>query len=159
MATKGSKGTGAVRPGAMTPGMVLAIPLSRGGFGFAQNVNGVETVFFRRRADELISPEEIAGEVIPFRCMVTHQALRSWRQIGVAPVADALSAPGVYYRRDAMKPDEYFLCTAGTAAERPATREACLGLECYAVWSKVHIEDRLNAEHHGERSRFDLRLK
>ena len=85
---------------------------------------------------------EIQSKPILFRVWVMNKAVTSgrWEIVGVAPLEEDLKVEPRFFKFDRVgkKLNIYY-----RQQESPATWEECKDLECAAVWSAEHVEDRL----------------
>lgn len=91
---------------------------------------------------------ELFGKVA-FQLWVMNSAIgkNGWPVIGDVPLKELSISEAMFYRYDIVSKKFYHYvdCTN----DIPSTREACVGLECAAVWRKDHVEDRLQAHKEG----------
>ncbi len=80
--------------------------------------------------------------------MMSAHSRGRWLKVGVAPIRRDLSKAVRRYKQDAISGK---LFTMVNGDEVPATRAQCKKLECAAVWSPEHVEDRLR-DHFAGRS-------
>lgn len=64
-----------------------------------------------------------------------------WPRIGRVAVPEELSTPPWFFKQDPIS--RVLSLTKDGGAEIPATLQSISGLECAAVWSANHVEDRL----------------
>ena len=144
-----------------TPGFIYQIALPDGSFAYALMANKIETVFFDINPRTPVSAEVVLSSPVLFRTVVMNAALRRWTRIASVSVSQELAKPGRYYREDALHKGRFAIRDLGTADYNgvPATREECIGLECNAVWSQIHIETRLMDQFAGRQGRWTGPLK
>lgn len=144
-----------------TPGFIYEIVLANASLAYALIVNTVESVFFDINPKVRPLVDDILNSPVLFRTMVMHSALRKWKHIASVKVPEQFASPGRYYREDAAHKGRFAIVEIYSPHFNgiPATREECVGLECDAVWSQNHIEDRLLDEFNGKTSRWGGPLK
>lgn len=142
-------------------GNVLAVPLSEDWFGFAWVLNSplVEFLDLRRRAGDFPTVDEIVRSPIAFRIWVMKSAVTSgkWPRVGHVPVPAHALKPPWFFKQDSINGKIYKTLTG--AEEVPATANEVEGLECAAVWSAIHVEERLRAHFEGRPSTFFESMK
>jgi len=106
--------------------------------------------FFDFRFAERPPIAGILSHPVAFRIHIMRVCLSrsAWPVIGFASLPDALMQTPDFYKFDRIA--RRFSLYRGPS-EEPATREQCLGLECTAVWSAVHVESRLDDHFAGSR--------
>lgn len=138
-------------PAIPKPCIVHRIELEDGRFGFAKRLNFPEVAFLDLRlSDPVPDLALIAAAPTAFRIWVEKWALTgrmAWPRLGALPLAPDEEIKNAYHMRDRLKPGTYRLCQNGKITS--ATYEDCKDLECAAVWSGNHAEDRLNAHFAG----------
>lgn len=114
-------------------GTLLSIQLGNGREAVAQMLDRPEMAFF----------DPGNRHKVLFRLWVMNSAYNSgrWKRIGEEVVPATLEVSVPRYKVDPINGD---LSIRQDDVERPATPEECEGLECAAVWSANHVEDRLN---------------
>ena len=138
------------------------VQLPNGLRALAWVVNDIETEFMAAAdSGRALDADWLARMPVLFRIVVMRSAFRAWPRIGKVAVPESRSRYGTYFREDAARPGVFRLRTIGGDQLNgvPASRDECIGLEQNAVWSRVHVEERLTAELRGERSRWDARLR
>lgn len=142
-------------------GNILAIPLGEDWFGFAWVLNSPLVAFFdlRARANAFPSVEEIAQCPIAFRIAVMKAALTSgeWPLVGNVAVPEQVNEPSWFFKQDPLN-GKIFRTMTGEE-EIPATAAEVEGLECAAVWSALHVEQRLREHFAGQPSTFVESMK
>ena len=137
------------RRSAWEPGKIFEVVLPGGGLAYGMVIVFPLVAFFDFRFAERPPIADIISRPVAFRIWVMRACLSrsGWPVIGFAAVPDALSQQPDFYKFDRIA--RSFSLYRGHS-EEPATREQCLGLECAAVWSAVHVESRLD-DHFAER--------
>lgn len=142
-------------------GNVLAVPLGEDRFGFAWVLNSPLVAFFDRRcrAGDFPPVDAIVGSPIAFRIWVMKSAVTSgkWPFLGHMPVPEHSLEPLWFFKQDSINGRIHKTLTG--AEEVPATTDEAEGLECAAVWSDVHVEERLRAHFEGRPSIFAESMK
>ena len=131
------------RRAAWEPGNIFEVALPSGGLAYGMVIAAPLSAFFDFRFAERPPITDILSHPVAFRIWVMRSCLSKsgWPVIGFASVPGALSKPPDFYKFDRIA--RRFSLYRGHS-EDPATREQCLGLECAAVWSAVHVESRLD---------------
>ncbi|MBV9657094.1 MAG: hypothetical protein JO295_03185 [Verrucomicrobia bacterium] len=127
---------------AWEPGKVFEVALPGGGFAYGMVIVFPLAAFFDFRFAERPQIADILSRPVAFRIHIMRACLSrsGWPVIGFATVPDALNQTPDFYKFDRIA--RRFSLYRGHY-EEPASREKCLGLECAAVWSAVHVESRL----------------
>lgn len=136
---------------------MLAVPLGDGRYGFGQVCVGLEQAYFDLVARQIPTLEAIVSSPVAFRVLVASDAVAAggWKVLGNTAVRPELSNPGVYRHRPVGSASVYRY-SAGVSAE--ASEEEVAGLEVFAVWFSMHIEERLRCHFAGQIDRFSLSL-
>ena len=87
--------------------------------------------------------ETLIWHTVLFRIWVMRKALTcgQWPRIGRVDVPAELTSRPWFFKQDPIS--KALSLTRTGAEEIPATLESIAGLECAAVWSANHVEDRL----------------
>lgn len=73
-----------------------------------------------------------------------------WKLVGSLELEPELTRPLWFFKRDCISGAlTLYSSDSGEPVEKKATRKQCQGLECAAVWSPPHIEQRLLDHHRG----------
>ncbi len=120
-------------------GNVLKIELESGKFALAVVSGGGLVSFF-----DATTIEEAQINKPMFSIWVMERAIKSrdWKKVGHIEIGDNIDQHPAFFKRDIVSGK--FYKTYDSAEEIPITKEESKGLECAAVWSKCHVEDRLN---------------
>ena len=142
---------------AWEPGNIFEVTLPSGGFAYGMVIDFPLVAFFDVRFIERPPIADIISRSVVFRIWVMRSCLSrtGWPVVGSACVPDALRQPPDFYKFDRIA-RRFFLCRGH--CDEPATREQCLGLECAAVWSAVHVESRLDDHFAGRPNLWAERL-
>lgn len=140
-------------------GAIVKVPLEPGWHTYARLLQPPLLAFYDSRSNRELPLEEIISKPILFKIAVMRDAVTSgrWQKIGAMPLESHLVEEPVFFRQDALKPDQFFLYRGGQ--EYPATRAECVGLERAAVWEAEHVEDRLRDHYAGRPNRWVESLK
>lgn len=128
-------------------GEILKIPLGEGTHAYAQVSTHPLMLFFDWLSEEAFSISDIVNLPIAFKVFVMDSASkgRSWKSVGIGEKSeDRLKVP-IMFTQDPIS-GHIFLHHgdwAPTNYERPASLKDIEGMERAAVWSAIHIEDRL----------------
>ncbi|MCJ8315099.1 MAG: immunity 26/phosphotriesterase HocA family protein [Saccharospirillaceae bacterium] len=123
-------------------GDIVKIDIGDGQYCFACILDEPLVAFFDIKTDLHFEIEEIVQKPILFKIWVMNNAVTSghWPIVGTQVLFGDLLKPTKFFRQDIIS-KKLFICT--DSIESPATREECENLECAAVWSYEHVEDRL----------------
>lgn len=127
-------------------GDVYLIDLSDGLYAFGLVLNSPLVAFFKVTEDELSSPELVQDLPLLFKVWVESRAFSSkkWKKVGKVALRPELLSPTAFFMRDVVSGD-LSITYDGTPGPK-VSLEDCSGLECAAVWSANHIEDRIRDE-------------
>ncbi|QIF04269.1 Imm26 family immunity protein [Roseimicrobium sp. ORNL1] len=91
----------------------------------------------------------VLESTVVFKIWVMNKATRSgrWPVIGHIPLSDELLKPVAFAKQDVISKA---FCIHVGGKEVPASIEECRNLECAAVWSAEHVEDRLQDHFEGQ---------
>lgn len=141
------------------PGNVVEVELDDGSFSYGVVIEEPLVAFTEATFTE--RPEittELFGKVA-FQLWVMNSAIgkNGWPVIGDVPFKELSISEAMFYRYDIVSKKFYHYsdCTN----DIPSTREACVGLECAAVWRKDHVEDRLQAHKEGGVCKWEESLR
>ncbi|MEF1285947.1 hypothetical protein QTN94_19020 [Vibrio sp. M250220] len=130
-------------------GKVVEIKLENGLYSYAMVINDPLVVFSEKFFEEPQSDFNAMFDDLTFCIWVMKYALgrKGWKKVGKINSHPMFNQKHQFYKFDMIskKFSIYSDCE-----ETPATREECLELECAAVWSKGHAEDRLLAKSQGK---------
>jgi len=109
-----------------------------------------EFAFLDARSVAPLPPAEVASHPVLFRLWVMRSAYGGgrWPKIGAAPVPQALMRPVGRFIYDVIA-KRFSITEDGGVSRRPASLAECEPLECAAVWSAQHVEDRLRDHYAG----------
>ncbi|MFY3775488.1 Imm26 family immunity protein [Marinobacter salsuginis] len=140
-------------------GNVVEVELDDGSFSYGVVIEEPLVAFTEATFTE--RPEittELFGKVA-FQLWVMNSAIgkNGWPVIGDVPFKELSISEALFYRYDIVSKKFYHYsdCTN----DIPSTREACVGLECAAVWRKDHVEDRLHAYKEGGVCKWEESLR
>ncbi len=130
------------RPKKPQEGDVLEIPLPEGQIAYGRVLKSPLVAFYAVRTKVPLTIEQALASPVAFKVWAILSAVKSgrWRIVGHAPLEDALKTTPTFYKVDSIT-KALGLYHAGKT--EPATVEQCADLECAAVWSAQHLEDRL----------------
>ena len=130
-------------------GNVVEIKLADGSFSYGLILEEPLIAFSKAIFNQRQIISEKIFEEIAFQLMVMNSAIgkNGWPIIGDLPV-NKLSIGNIkFYRYDRISNKFYHY--VDSINDIQVSRDECVGLECAAVWSKNHIEDRLYALKNG----------
>ena len=134
-------------------GDVAIIPLGEGNLiAYAVVLDDASFAIFDARGD--LSVERALQRTPMFYVAVMDSAIKSGRWPVITVPKDfvpQLSAPATFMQ-DPLNPEKIHIYHLGRMT--PATREDIAGLECTAVWSPEHVEDRVRDEYFGRRNKW-----
>lgn len=104
--------------------------------------------FYDMRAVDSPTVEELESLPILFKIWVMNNAITSgrWPVIGHLPLDASLRQSVNFFKQDPISKKVYIY---RDDQEYPASKEDCNGMECAAVWSAEHVEDRLRDHYAG----------
>jgi hypothetical protein len=123
-------------------GDIVEIALSNGMMGYCRVLKNPLMGFYAVQSDSSLSPTDILIQPIAFKIWVMNSVISSgrWKLIGNAPLEPELEGSPWFFKQDSISKA---ISVYREGVERPATKEECAGLECAAVWSAEHVEERL----------------
>jgi hypothetical protein len=142
-----------------TTGAILRVPL--GDYHtYAWMLAKSECAFLDARSTEALPIAEVATRPVLFRLWVMRSAYGSgrWLRVGNAPVPGELLRPVGRFMYD-MISKQLGITTDGGASRRVASAAECEPLECAAVWSAEHVEDRLRDHYAGAPNKWLVSLR
>jgi hypothetical protein len=149
---------------AMTPGLVIAVPLGDDDWGYGRLLrNGLgEFVDLRTTGGEHPDPTEIAAAPSLFIVGLMMDVLKrsDWEPLGVVPLSESeQQAVHRFFKQDPLSKKLSVYWTdpaepAGSYHEEPATWDEVQGLERLSGWSAVHVESRLRDHFAGTPNKF-----
>jgi len=124
-------------------GDFLKIELGDGFHAYARLLDGSNFAFYNKRANCDIPLDEIKNMEIAFTIAVMGDAVKGggWSVIGNVPLDEKLKTIPPKFTQDIFDKNKFRIFENGEF--RSATKAECEGLERSAVWSRVHVEDRL----------------
>lgn len=154
-AQRGSKG---IRQQWST-GAIVRVPL--GCFHtYAWMLKKYEWAFLDARSTTEMPVAEVAIRPVLFRLWVMRSAYGSgrWLKVGAAAVPEELMRPVGRFMYD-MTSKQFGITVDGGTTRRPASAAECEPLECAAVWSAEHVEDRLRDHYAGVPNKWLVSLR
>ncbi|GAB3536006.1 hypothetical protein [Photobacterium alginatilyticum] len=134
-------------------GKVVQISLSNGKFSYGLVLPEPLVAFSENSYDVPQSDfSEVFGGKL-FKIWVMKDALgkNGWSKVGCIEANQIELSEPKFYKFDLIS-KQFSIYTNGN--EIPATKEDCIELECAAVWSKEHVEERLLALSEGRESKW-----
>ncbi|GAA3973353.1 immunity 26/phosphotriesterase HocA family protein [Hymenobacter antarcticus] len=129
-----------------TVGSIIEIDLGEGHFSYGRILDFASFAFY----DIHVTKQEkdiskITNKPILFIIAVYNDVVSSgrWVKIGSEPLPQSLQILPTKFIQDALHLDRFELYYPNSGEIRPASKEACEGLERCAVWDANHVEDRL----------------
>jgi hypothetical protein len=140
---------------------VVEIPLGNGQATLARDL-GTEVEFYDRliAEGEDVDVTQVRLAPIAFQVPVMDSAFKrggGWRVIGQLPLGNDEPRDARFFKQDPISGRLSIYWEDhlhGGWHEVPATVEECSGLEQAAVWSAIHIEDRLRDHFAGRASKW-----
>ena len=130
-------------------GDVIAIALPGGRFCFSRALKSPLMAFYDLVTTTVPTIDQIVTRPVLFKIWVMRLKSANWTLIGNRSLTEDLLMPTDFYKRD---PITARLTIYREGREVDATREECMPLECAAVWSAEHVEERLLAHIEGRPS-------
>jgi hypothetical protein len=145
------------------PGRVIRIDLGDGMCAYGRQLLSVQVEFYDRvgQPDETVDLLDLVQAPVAFSVGVMNTAFRRsglWDLLDVVTLSNQERT--AVYRQAKIDPISRRLSVywedpaAGTSGYVPTTLEECLTLEVAAVWSAVHVEDRLRDHFAGRPNRW-----
>jgi hypothetical protein len=137
-----------------TIGAFLKIPLEHEFHTYAMILEDNFAFYDIHTPEELNSKEIITKPVLFITAVYDYAVTKGrWRKTGftVSIEENFLTIPP-RYTQDILNPDKYEIYHNGKA--RPATKEECIGLEYFMVWTPEEIENRLNDHYQGRKNKY-----
>lgn len=137
----------------LTVGAFVKIPINDRCHTYGRILKEPLFVFYDCLIDKDLPLESIACYDVAFKIWVANKAVTSgrWQKIGKLPLERELEESASFFMIDNMT-GNFSIYQDGV--ETPATREACADLECAAVWSPEHVEDRLRDHFAGKANKW-----
>ena len=140
-----------------TVGAIVKVPLEKGFYSYARILHGTSFAFYDIHSKEEITDfANIVSSPILFIISVSNYAVTDgrWLKIGKLPLEKNFEVLPPRYVQDLLSPDKYkIIYSNGTVKQ--ATKNECDGLERFAVWQPLHVEERL-ADHFASRKNRHL---
>ena len=134
-------------------GKVVQIPLLNGKFSYGLILSDPLVAFSENPYDVPQSDfDKVFGGKL-FKIWVMKDALgnNGWSKVGSIEINLIELSEPKFYKFDLIS-KQFSIYINGN--EMPATKEECIELECAAVWSKEHVEERLLALSEGRESKW-----
>lgn len=132
-------------------GSIVEIQLEEHLFAYGQIVSRAEVAFFEPVGSRL-NAELLAEKPLKllFVISVMNKAITSgrWVKVSKCAIHETLLQPRDYFIVDSIS-GRVYLYRSDSGATRPGTMAEAYELECAAVWSAEHVEDRLRDHSHG----------
>ncbi len=125
-------------------GDIVKIPLENGFHTYARVLETTFAFYNFRTKDEIALDKIINSEILFITCVYNFAVTKGfWLKMGkILPLEENLINIPPFYRQDILNPHKFELIFRGF--HRAASKEECLGLESWTVWSPEGIEKRLN---------------
>ncbi|WP_192888658.1 hypothetical protein [Vibrio bathopelagicus] len=125
-------------------GKVVQIELINGKYGYGLVLEEPLVAFSENVFDEPQSDFDVLFYSSTFSLWVMKSALgkTGWTKVSKIENHPLMGQEHKFYKFDAIS-KKFSIYSGGV--EIPATKTECLDLECAAVWSREHVEDRLLA--------------
>ncbi|MDZ3992296.1 Imm26 family immunity protein [Pseudomonas sp. Teo4] len=138
----------------VTIGSIVEIQLEESLYAYGQIVSRAEVAFFEPIGSRL-NAKRLAEKPLKllFVIGVMNKAITSgrWLKVSKGVVGETLLQPRDYFIVDQIS-GHVHIYRSDTGAIRPGTMAEANELECAAVWSAEHVEDRLRDHFHGSRN-------
>jgi hypothetical protein len=140
-------------------GAILRVPLGDYHI-YAWMLAKFEFAFLDARSGSALPIAEVITRPVLFRLWVMRSAHGSgrWLKVGNAPVSDDLLRPVGRFMFDTIS-KQFGITTDGGSSRRAASAAECEPLECAAVWSAEHVEDRLRDYYAGVPNKWLMSLR
>lgn len=111
------------------------------------------TIAFYDTCGELVEDLNVVlKSPVLFKIWVMKDAYKkpNWKLVGSLELEEELTGRIWFFKKDSISGELTLYSThAHKTIEKKATRKQCVGLECAAVWSACHVEDRLRDHSRG----------
>lgn len=123
------------------------------GFVYTRILEHGEYAFYEILSNSELNIDDIISKPILFFAAVDKYAISKgrWQIIGIRPLEIELLAPPPVYIKDPFDENKFRIYYQDGSL-RPASREECIGLEQFGVWSPEQIEERLTKYFSGDKS-------
>ena len=123
-------------------GAFVKIPLDENRHAYGRLLKRPLVGFYESDTAEDLPLAVIQSMPVSFKVWVANRAITSgrWEIVGVAPLEEELKSDPRFFKFDTIQKE---LSIYHQQRELPASWEECKDLECAAVWSAEHVEDRL----------------
>lgn len=139
----------------ITPGAIIEIPLSDTLFAYGQIVSRSEIAFFDCIGKQVTDYSELDSLINDtlFIIPVMNNAITQgrWKKIAKRPLREAFLVPRDYFAVDQIT-KAIQIYRSSDDSMRPGTLKQAMPLECAAVWSADHVEDRLRDHYLGKKN-------
>ncbi|NVO33403.1 immunity 26/phosphotriesterase HocA family protein [Hymenobacter lapidiphilus] len=143
-----------------TVGAIVEIPLEAGKKAYGRILGEASFAFYDYVNDgEPVVLADLVAKPILFIVAVYSDAVTQgrWQKIGRLPLEPTLQTLPLKFIQDALDETRFKVYDNGVI--RPATREACVGLERVAVWEPEHVESRLSDHYKGQPNEWVIQLR
>ncbi|MCX2684300.1 Imm26 family immunity protein [Pseudomonas sp. DCB_AW] len=139
----------------ITPGAILEIYLGEALYAYGQIVSRSEIAFFDYIGKQIkdISELDSITDNLLFIIPVMNSAITRgrWKKIAKRPLREIFLAPRDYFVVDEIS-KSIQIYRSSDDSMRPGTAKQATQLECAAVWSAEHVEDRLRDHYFGNKN-------
>jgi hypothetical protein len=131
-----------------TPGDVVTVPLSSGGYAYGRVLDKL-MAFYDLRTSDIVPAEQVMDSAVLFVTSVHTAAVTGgrWRIIGHSPLEDAFRGETKFFRPDPSARGFRIYVSKPTPRnayeEYPAQAADCVGLEPLLAWDAHLMEERL----------------
>lgn len=123
-------------------GDFFSIPLSNGSYSYGRVLKDPLMGFYNLNNSSISDWKEVEKHPILFKVWTHENAIESgkWKIIGNKNLSNDLLESPYFYKQDQLDNE---ITKYKDGKEYPCKLEDITGLECAAIWSTTHIEDRL----------------
>ncbi|MEE1866844.1 Imm26 family immunity protein [Pseudomonas auratipiscis] len=146
----------------ITPGTILEVFLSETLYAYGQVVSRSEIAFFDyigKQITDLSELDSVLNDTL-FIIPVMNSAITRgrWKKIAKRPLREAFLSPRDYFVVDQIS-KSIQIYRSSDDSMRPGTAKQAMQLECAAVWSAEHVEDRLRDHYLGKKNMWLEQLR
>lgn len=127
-------------------GDYFSIALGDNLYAYGRVLGSPALAFYDGIGPPISDVNELKGRQVLFKIWVMKDAFRrlNWQIIRNEPLEEGLRRRLVFFKKDKISGElSLYYSWPGRTEEVPATLKQCERLECAAVWSACHVEERL----------------
>ncbi len=140
-----------VRRPKVKEGDFFSIVLENGQHAYGRVLGSPALAFYDGIGPVVTNVQELIGRPVLFRIWAMKDCFKclNWQLLGNQPLEEHLRERLIFFKKDSISGElSLYYSWPGKSEEKKATRQQCVGLECAAVWSACHVEQRLLDHYH-----------